>query len=169
MYISALRYWALSSLHIFCKVQIFLGQSQSERWGIMRLAKRRRHCILDLLYFACLRLQSQNVTHNLCLRQLWTVQCTGTVHSTVYTQEARYVERWPNTTSAWVSWSRFDIPVDRYAGVHSLLQCTSWTLGFPTCPQASQQDYTYWTKYQKADRASTLCTLWYTLREILGL
>jgi hypothetical protein len=36
-------------------------------------------------------------------------------------QEAKYVERWPNTTSAWAGWSRFDIPVDRYGGVHPLL------------------------------------------------
>ncbi len=31
--------------------------------------------------------------------------------------EAKYVERWPNTTSAWAGWSRFDIPVDRYGMV----------------------------------------------------
>jgi hypothetical protein len=49
------------------------------------------------------------------------------------TREAKYVESWSNTTSAWVGWSRFDIPVDRYGGVHSLLICTSITLGFPTC------------------------------------
>ncbi len=40
-------------------------------------------------------------------------------------QEAKYVERWPNTNSAWAGWSRFDIPVERYVGVHSLLICTS--------------------------------------------
>jgi hypothetical protein len=74
-------------------------------------------------------------------------------------QEAKYVERWPNTTSAWAGWSRFDIPVDRYGGVHSLLICTSSPLGSPTCHQASQQENTYCTKYQKADRASTLVTL----------
>ncbi len=33
-------------------------------------------------------------------------------------QEAKYVESWPNTTSAWADWSRFDIPVDGYDGVH---------------------------------------------------
>jgi hypothetical protein len=33
-------------------------------------------------------------------------------------QEAKYVESWPNTTSAWAGWSRFDIPVNRYGGVH---------------------------------------------------
>ncbi len=48
-------------------------------------------------------------------------------------KEAKYVESWPNTTSAWAGWSRFDIPVDRYGGVHSLLLCTSITLGFSTC------------------------------------
>jgi hypothetical protein len=36
-------------------------------------------------------------------------------------QEAKCVKRWPNTTSAWAGWSRFDIPVDRYGIVHSLL------------------------------------------------
>jgi hypothetical protein len=48
-------------------------------------------------------------------------------------KEAKYVESWPNTTSAWAGWSRFDIPVDRYGGVHSLLLCTSITLEFSTC------------------------------------
>jgi hypothetical protein len=38
-------------------------------------------------------------------------------------QKAKYLE----------SWSRFDIPVDRYGGVHSLLICTSSILGSPTC------------------------------------
>ncbi len=33
---------------------------------------------------------------------------------TVVYQEAKYVESWPNMTSAWAGWSRFDIPVDRY-------------------------------------------------------
>ncbi len=71
-------------------------------------------------------------------------------------QEAKYVERWPNTTSAWAGLSRFDIPVNRYGGVHSLLICTSSPLGFPTCHWAGQKDNTYCAKYQKADRASTL-------------
>ncbi len=85
---------------------------------------------------------------------------SGPYHSYNYPhQEAKYVERWPNTTSAWAGWSRFDIPVDRYGGVYSLLICTSSILVSATCHQASQQDNTYWTKYQKADRASTLCTL----------
>ncbi len=47
-------------------------------------------------------------------------------------QEAKYVEGWPNTTSAWAGWSRFDIPVDRYGGVHSLLLWPSRTLGSST-------------------------------------
>jgi hypothetical protein len=38
--------------------------------------------------------------------------------------EAKYVESWPNKTSAWAGWSRFDIPVDRYGGVHSLVEYT---------------------------------------------
>ncbi len=32
----------------------------------------------------------------------------------IETQEAKYVECWPNTTAAWAGWSRFDIPLDRY-------------------------------------------------------
>ncbi len=79
-------------------------------------------------------------------------QYTGKDRGTVPSQEAKYVERWPNTTSSWVGWSRFDIPVNRYGGVHSLLICTSSLLGFPTCHWASQQDNTSWAKYQKADR-----------------
>jgi hypothetical protein len=59
------------------------------------------------------------------------------------TQEAKYVECWPNMTSALAGWSRFDIPVNRYGGVHPLLICTNSPLGFPTCHQASQQDNTY--------------------------
>jgi hypothetical protein len=35
-----------------------------------------------------------------------------------------YIERWPNTTSVWASCRGFDIRVDRYGGVHSLLWCT---------------------------------------------
>ncbi len=82
-------------------------------------------------------------------------------------KDAKYVESWPSMTSAWAGWSRFDIPVDRYGGVNSLLICTSSPLGFPTSHQASQQDNTYWTKYKKADRASTLCTLWdYRLQSV---
>jgi hypothetical protein len=75
----------------------------------------------------------------------------------VLPQEAKYVESWPNTTSAWAGWSRFDIPGDRSGGLHSLLVCTSITLESPTCHKASQQENTYCAKYQKADRASTLC------------
>ncbi len=41
-----------------------------------------------------------------------------------------------------------------------MLHCTSITLVSPTCHQASQQVNTYWKKYQKADRAITLVTLW---------
>ncbi len=51
----------------------------------------------------------------------------------IRTQEAKYIERWHNMTSAQADWSRFDIPVDRYGGVHSLLICTSRPLGSPTC------------------------------------
>jgi hypothetical protein len=69
------------------------------------------------------------------------------IFSSDKSQEAKYVKSWPNTTSAWAGWSRFDIPVDRsdipvdrYGGVYSLIICTS---GFPTCHRASQQDKTY--------------------------
>jgi hypothetical protein len=48
-------------------------------------------------------------------------------------QEAKYVEGWPDTTSAWAGWSRFDIPVDRCGGVHSLLRWPSRTLRSLTC------------------------------------
>ncbi len=61
---------------------------------------------------------------------------------TLVHREAKYVESWLNTTSAWAGWSRFDIPVDRYGGVHSLLHFTSITLVSPTCHQASQQEHT---------------------------
>ncbi len=67
----------------------------------------------------------------------------GGITSTDTPQEAKYVESWPNTTSAWAGWSRFDIPVNRYSGVHSLLLCTSITLGSSTCHQASKQENTY--------------------------
>jgi hypothetical protein len=48
-------------------------------------------------------------------------------------QGVKYVESWPTTSAAWAGCSRFDIPVDRYGGVHSQLICTSSTLGFYTC------------------------------------
>ncbi len=62
------------------------------------------------------------------------MEILATRHSRLkeHTQEAKYVESWPNTTSAWAGWSRFAIPVDRYDGVHSLLICTSSTLVSPT-------------------------------------
>jgi hypothetical protein len=86
---------------------------------------------------------------------------SGQFFVVVQGQEAKYVEKWPSTISAWAGWSRFDIPVDRYPGVHSLLQWPSRTLGSSTYHKASQQGNTYWAKYQKADRAVTLCTLWF--------
>jgi hypothetical protein len=55
------------------------------------------------------------------------------------TQEAKYIERWPNTTSSCAGWRRFDIPVDRYGGVYSLLQCSSSTLGSPTSRLANRK------------------------------
>jgi hypothetical protein len=77
------------------------------------------------------------------LRTECTVVCCAWVYCTVklatlgmisaVTQEAKYIEGWPSTTSAWAGWSRFDIPADRYGGVHSLLRWPSRTLGSPTC------------------------------------
>jgi hypothetical protein len=44
--------------------------------------------------------------------------------ATTVTQEFIHIlECWPNTTAAWAGWRRFDIPLDRYDGVHSLLRC----------------------------------------------
>jgi hypothetical protein len=40
----------------------------------------------------------------------------------VVDQEAKYEECWPNTISPRALWRGFDTPVDRYGGVHSLLQ-----------------------------------------------
>jgi hypothetical protein len=40
----------------------------------------------------------------------------------------KILERWPNTTSAWAGWSRFDIPVDRYGGVHTFPATMHWGL-----------------------------------------
>jgi hypothetical protein len=37
-------------------------------------------------------------------------------------------------TSAWAGWRRFNIPVDRYGGVHSLLICTSSTVYWGLLP-----------------------------------
>jgi hypothetical protein len=51
----------------------------------------------------------------------------------VLNHETKYVESWPIMTSAWAGWSRFDIPVERYGGVHSQLICTRITLGSSTC------------------------------------
>jgi hypothetical protein len=62
------------------------------------------------------------------------------IFSVLKTQEAKYIESWPNTTVL----GKFDIPMDRPDGVHALLICTSSTLGSPTCHQASRlQDNTY--------------------------
>jgi hypothetical protein len=47
--------------------------------------------------------------------------------------DANYTASWPNTTSAWAGWRKFNIPVDGSDGVHSLLICTSSTLEAPTC------------------------------------
>jgi hypothetical protein len=89
----------------------------------------------------------------------WSLRMFFSQYTTVIcTQEAKYLKRWPSTTSAWAGWSRFDIPVNRYDGVHSLLICTSSILGSPTCHQASQQDNTYWAKYPKRT-GPALCVL----------
>jgi hypothetical protein len=69
----------------------------------------------------------------------------------VPTQEAKYVESWPNTTSAWGGWSRFYIPVDSYGGVHSLLLCTAvhWGL-LPATRLASRKIPTVLSKLSKS-------------------
>jgi hypothetical protein len=74
----------------------------------------------------------------------------------VITQEAKYVESWPNTNSAWAGWSRFDF---QWIGMVEYTPCYS-ALGSPTRHKASQQKNTYGANYQTVDRASTLCTLW---------
>jgi hypothetical protein len=51
----------------------------------------------------------------------------------VYCQEAKYIECWPNTTSAWAGWRRFNIPVD----VVEYNACYS-ALFSPTYQQARQ-------------------------------
>ncbi len=63
---------------------------------------------------------------------LCTVQSMYIFHSIADWRPLPLMESWPNTTSAWAGWSRFDIPVDRCGGVHSLLICISSTLG-STC------------------------------------
>ncbi len=50
----------------------------------------------------------------------------------VSTPEAKYIERWPSTTSAWAGSRGFDILEKRYSGVPSLLLSTSCTLASPT-------------------------------------
>ncbi len=94
------------------------------------------------------------------INRQYTCTCMYTRPTRGATQEAKYVESWPSTTSAWAGWRRFDIPLDRSDRVQSLLVCTNSTVESSTCHKASQQESTYWAKYQKADRASTLCTLW---------
>ncbi len=84
------------------------------------------HCVHQTLYVQ--------------LKKLYTLEGRSP-SAFVNPQEAKYIERWPNTTSAWAGWSKFDIPVDRYGRVHSLLICTSSLLGFPTWHQASIGKY----------------------------
>jgi hypothetical protein len=48
---------AIFKVHLLCWYQ---------RWGIVRSAKRCRHCIVDFLYSDYLRLESQNSTPNPC-------------------------------------------------------------------------------------------------------
>jgi hypothetical protein len=47
----------------------------------------------------------------------------------------------------------------QWIGMVEYIPCYA-ALGSPTYHYASQQENTYWAKYQKADRASTLFTLW---------
>ncbi len=75
-------------------------------------------------------------------------------------QEAKYVESWPNTNSAWASWSRFDILADRYGGVHSMLICTSstGTLGFLPATRLASREILIEQNFQKRTRPA-LCVL----------
>jgi hypothetical protein len=75
-------------------------------------------------------------------------------------KEAKYVESWPSMTSAWAGWSRFDIPVDRYGGVHSLLLCTNVHWGFLPATRLASRIILIEPNIKKAYRASTLRTLW---------
>ncbi len=50
-------------------------------------------------------------------RYMYCTLCHGS-KAAVSTQEAKYVESWPDTTSAWAGRSLFDIPVDRKGGQH---------------------------------------------------
>ncbi len=59
----------------------------------------------------------------------YTFPSTIPLYFTFFPQEAFYIEQWPNMTSAWPSWKGYDISVNRCGGVHSLLLCTSCTLG----------------------------------------
>jgi hypothetical protein len=81
---------------------------------------------------ALLQLRIRNFERNV-IRNCISAFCNHNFFLAIHTQEAKYVEGWPNTTSAWAGWSRFDIPVDRYGGVHSLLRWPSRTLGSLTC------------------------------------
>jgi hypothetical protein len=53
---------------------------------------------------------------------LYSTYSIGIVHIRKYCS-INGADRWPNTTSAWAGWSRFDIPVDRY--------CMVWWSAFP--------------------------------------
>jgi hypothetical protein len=86
----------------------------SMRDAYLPYAPNPLHGTVHLLTFA-------NFVHELLVNITSAGPCS--MGSTAHTQETTYVESWPNTTSAWAGWRRFDIPVDRYDGVHSLLQC----------------------------------------------
>ncbi len=106
-------------------------------WAVYRTgSKYKLTCVFHFTLFIATKLPPGN-------------QCT------VLLQEAKYVESWPNTNSARAGWSRFDIPVDMYGGVHSLLLCTRLHWGLLPATRLDCR------KIQTADRASTLCTLWY--------
>ncbi len=151
----------------------FLGQDPTQndtelltqRWRIVRSAKKCRHCILGLLY-------SAYCTYFRVESRIW---------DATPAQEAKYVERWPSTTSAWAGWSRYDIPVDRYGGVHSLLICTIGILDLlPATGLASrkiliQQNIkkrtgpALWLFCDSCPPTAGGCTCACTLRQILGL
>jgi hypothetical protein len=86
-------------------------------------------------------------------------------------QKAKYIESWPNTTSAWAGRRGFDIPVDRYGGVHFLLQCTEaiFTNSLRTFFAKCSQTYSYlgwgwrWGEARIPPAAPTPLTLPYML------
>jgi hypothetical protein len=97
--LATLTHPLLYRITLMCEMLLIQGGWAGYRTG----SKYKLTCVFHFTLFIAIKLPPGN-------------QCT------VLLQEAKYVESWPNTNSAWAGWSRFDIPVD--GGVHSLLLCT---------------------------------------------